>query len=357
MPSIRRLSIVHRIAGCAAVLAFSGMLPMSSAHPANAIDTPAVTALVIHGGAGVIERSDLSVQDEAAIRADLDKALDAGQAVLVGGGDALDAVQAAVQVLEDSPHFNAGRGAVYNAEGRHELDASIMQGHTRRAGAVAGVTTIRNPIALARRVMEQSPHVMLIGGGAEAFADGMPDIQRVDNAWFDTPHRLEQLRKAQAREREQAQASDAQPAGTDLRGRYFGTVGAVALDRHGHLAAATSTGGMTNKKWGRVGDSPIIGAGTYANDQCAVSGTGWGEFFIRAAVAHDICARMAYGGQSLQQAADAVIGQVVPELGGDGGAIAVDRAGNIVMPFNTSGMYRGWIGADGRRGVAIFGHE
>ncbi len=174
MPSIRRLSIVHRIAGCAAVLAFSGMLPMSSAHPANAIDTPPVTALVIHGGAGVIERSDLSVQDEAAIRADLDKALDAGQAVLDGGGDALDAVQAAVQVLEDSPHFNAGRGAVYNAEGRHELDASIMQGHTRRAGAVAGVTTIRNPIALARRVMEQSPHVMLIGGGAEAFADGMP---------------------------------------------------------------------------------------------------------------------------------------------------------------------------------------
>lgn len=332
-----------------------GILPMTHANPPDARGQTH-TALAIHGGAGVIERADLSEGDAAAIRADLHKALDAGHAVLNGGGSALDAVQAAVQVLEDSPHFNAGKGAVYNAQGRHELDASIMDGHTRSAGAVASVTTIRNPIALARRVMEQSPHVMLIGDGAEAFADGMADIQRVGNDWFDTPHRLEQLHKAQAREREQTQAGH-DSAGTDLRGRYFGTVGAVALDRHGHLAAATSTGGMTNKKWGRVGDSPIIGAGTYANAQCAVSGTGWGEFFIRAAVAHDICARMAYGGQSLQQAADAVIGQVVPDLGGDGGAIAIDRDGNIALPFNTSGMYRGWIGTDGRRGVAIFGDD
>lgn len=321
----------------------------------TAMNSPAqpVTALVIHGGAGVIERDDLSAKDEAAIRADLGKALDAGQAILQSGGSALDAAQAAVQVLEDSPRFNAGKGAVYNAEGKHELDASIMEGHTRRAGAVAGVATVRHPIALARKVMEHSPHVMLIGGGAEAFADGFDDIERVPNDWFDTPHRLQQLRKAQEREQAERKAQGAH-AGGDLRGKYFGTVGAVALDVHGHIAAATSTGGMTNKKWGRVGDSPIIGAGTYANDECGVSGTGWGEYFIRAAVAHDICARVAYRGDSLAQAADAVIMRVVPELGGDGGAIALDRHGNIAMPFNTGGMYRGWLHPDGTRGVAIF---
>lgn len=328
------------------------LFPFLSAIAMNSSANP-ITALVIHGGAGVVERAHLSQQEEALIRADLNQALDAGQAILERGGSAVDAAQAAVQVLEDSPRFNAGKGSVFNAAGKHELDASIMEGHTRRAGAVAAVATIRNPIALARQVMETSQHVMLIGGGAEAFADAHPDIQRVENSWFDTPQRREQLEKAQVREREEQKAAGRRDI-QDLRGKYFGTVGAVALDQQGHIAAATSTGGMTNKKWGRVGDSPIIGAGTYADAQCGVSGTGWGEFFIRAAVAHDICARVAYRGDSLEQAADAVIMDVVPALGGDGGAIALDKRGNIAMPFNTGGMYRGWIKPDGSRGTAIF---
>lgn len=309
-------------------------------------------ALVIHGGAGVIERARLGQAEERAIHADLERALAAGGAILAAGGSALDAVGAAVVALEEAPRFNAGKGSVYNAEGRHELDASVMEGHTRRAGAVAGVETIRNPVVLARAVMEHSPHVMLIGAGAERFADTQAQIERVPNDWFDTDARRAQLEQEQAHERAAAEAE-----AENLRGRYFGTVGAVALDRHGHLAAATSTGGMTNKRFGRVGDSPVIGAGTWADTHCAVSGTGWGEFFLRNAVAHDIAARMAYGGASLADAADAVILQRVPELGGDGGAIAVDRDGNIAMPFSTQGMYRGWMAVDGSRGTAIFGEE
>lgn len=305
-------------------------------------------ALVLHGGAGVIERDRLSADEERAIRADLEAALDAGHALLSRGGSALDAVEAAVRALEDSPRFNAGHGAVYDAEGRHELDASVMEGHTRRAGAVAGVTTIRNPVSLARAVMEHSPHVMLIGAGAEAFADSRDGIERVQNAYFDTAHRRHELEQAQARER--AEAGNAE----DLKGKYFGTVGAVALDAYGHIATATSTGGMTNKRWGRVGDTPLVGAGTWADERCGVSGTGWGEFFIRCAVAHDIAARMAYRGDTLAEAADAVVLQEVPRLGGDGGAIALDSEGNIAMPFNTTGMYRGWIRPDGTRGTAIF---
>ena len=312
----------------------------------NPMDRP--FALVIHGGAGVIERDQLSAAEEQAIRADLEAALEAGQTVLAAGGSALDAAQAAVVALEESPRFNAGKGSVYNAEGRHELDASVMEGHTRRAGAVAGVETIRNPVKLARAVMEHSPHVMMISAGAECFADTQPQIERVANDWFDTGTRRAQLDQEQARERSEAEG---------LRGKYFGTVGAVALDVHGHLAAATSTGGMTNKRYGRVGDSPVIGAGTWADERCAVSGTGWGEFFLRNVVAHDIAARMAYGGATLADAADAVILQRVPELGGDGGAIALDRDGNIAMPFSTVGMYRGWIAMDGSRGTAIFGQE
>jgi beta-aspartyl-peptidase (threonine type) len=304
-------------------------------------------ALVIHGGAGVIERHQLTATEENAIRADLDAALDAGSRILAGGGSALDAVEAAVVALEESPRFNAGKGSVYNAEARHELDASLMEGRTRRAGAVAGVETVRNPVRLARAVMEQSPHVMMIGAGAERFADTQPQIERVANDWFDTDTRRAQLDQEQARERSEA-------GDESLRGKYFGTVGAVALDTHGNLAAATSTGGMTNKRYGRVGDSPLIGAGTWADERCAVSGTGWGEFFIRNAVAHDIAARMAYGGYSVADAADAVIMQRVPELGGDGGAIAVDHEGNIAMPFSTAGMYRGWIAMNGSRGTAIF---
>ena len=326
-------------------------LLLFAAMNAAAADKPR-TALVIHGGAGVIERDAMSPEDESAIRTDLNRALDAGNAVLAQGGAALDAVQAVIQVLEDSPRFNAGKGAVFNAQGKHELDASIMEGHTHRAGAVAGVMTVRHPIQLARAVMEHSAHVMLAGKGAEAFADTRPEIERVRNHWFDTDVRHRQLEKAQAAE--QAQASTGAPA---MPGGYFGTVGAVALDAHGHIAAATSTGGMTNKRWGRIGDSPVIGAGTWADDRCGVSGTGWGEFYIRYAVAHDICARVAYRGDTLATAANEVVNRIVPAAGGDGGAIALDRDGNIAMPFNTSGMYRGWIKSDGSRGVALYRDE
>jgi beta-aspartyl-peptidase (threonine type) len=309
-------------------------------------------ALVVHGGAGFVPREALSPADLADVHATLNRALDAGDAVLRTGGSALDAVTAAVLVLEESPRFNAGKGAVFNARGGHELDASIMDGTTRRAGSVAGVTTVRNPIRLARAVMEKSPHVMLAGAGAEAFADTLPEIERVPNAWFDTPHRREQLEKAQRAEKDKRAAlrtsdSDQPP--------YFGTVGAVALDREGRIAAATSTGGMTNKRWGRVGDSPVIGAGTWADERCGVSSTGWGEYYIRAAAAHDICARVAYRGDSLQAAADEVINRVIPAMGGDGGAIALDREGNIAMPFNSGSMFRGWIRPDGSRGTAV--HE
>jgi beta-aspartyl-peptidase (threonine type) len=330
---------------------FVPLLLVLAAMTANAADKPK-TALVIHGGAGVIERSHLSAEDEKIIRADLNRALDAGNAVLAKGGSAVDAVEAAIQIMEDSPQFNAGKGAVFNAKGGHELDAAIMEGHTRRAGAVAGVTTVRHPIALARAVMEHSPHVMLAGAGAEAFAATQKDIERVPNSWFDTERRRKQLEDAQADEKKQA-ALGLPPK----KGTYFGTVGAVALDAQGHIAAATSTGGMTNKKWGRVGDSPIIGAGTWADSGCGVSGTGWGEFYIRNAVAHDICARVAYRGDSLAVAAEEVVDKIVPAAGGDGGAIALDKDGNIAMPFNTSGMYRGWVKPDGTRGVAIFRDE
>ena len=315
----------------------AGMSPLDSKPP---------VALVIHGGAGVSSRDAIGAADQLAIRHDLDLALDAGQGVLSAGGTALDAVTAAIVVLEDSPWFNAGKGSVFDAEGRHQLDASIMEGHTRRAGAVASVTTVRNPILLSRAVMEHSEHVMLVALGAEKFADTQPGIGRVDPSYFDTDKRWQQLLDARALESAQAKHT--------VQGTYFGTVGAVALDAHGNIAAGTSTGGMTNKRFGRVGDSPIIGAGTYADQRCGVSGTGWGEFFIRAVVAQDICARVAYRGDSIEQAAHDVIHGVVATMGGDGGAIALDKDGNIAMPFNTPGMYRGWIRPDGSRGTAIF---
>ena len=304
------------------------------------------TALVIHGGAGVITRENLSAEQEAQIRAELNRALDAGNEVLTKGGSALDAVIAAISIMEDSPHFNAGRGAVFTGEGEHELDASLMEGHTLRAGAVAGVMTVRHPIQLARKVMDDSPHVMLAGRGAERFADLHKDIERVRNTWFDTERRKSQL--------DEAKKKQAANPTIDLPGTYFGTVGAVALDAQGHIAAATSTGGMTNKRWNRIGDSPVIGAGTYANKQCGVSATGWGEFYIRTAAAHNICARLELRGDSLQLAADTVINHIIPQLGGNGGAIAMDAKGNIAMPFNTAGMYRGWIKPDGSRGTAMF---
>jgi beta-aspartyl-peptidase (threonine type) len=327
------------------------MLPISAvAASAASSDAPTTgatspTALVIHGGAGTMSRKELTPEREKEIRAGLNKALDAGNAVLKSGGSARDAVTAVVVVLEDDPHFNAGKGAVFNHDGINELDASIMDGATLEAGAVAGVHRVKNAILLARAVMEHSPHVMLIGDSAEAFGKTVPGIVFVDPSYYFTPERWKQLQDAKAEE----DAGAVKPPSM-----HFGTVGAVALDSHGHLAAATSTGGMTNKKWGRVGDSPIIGAGTYAIADCAVSGTGWGEFFIRLNVASDICARVAYRGDTLAKAADDVIMKRVPELGGDGGAIAMDAHGDIAMPFNTEGMYRGWVNTDGTRGVAIY---
>ncbi|WP_368563120.1 isoaspartyl peptidase/L-asparaginase family protein [Pseudoxanthomonas sp. UTMC 1351] len=305
--------------------------------------------LVIHGGAGVM-RSGMTSEDEAAARAALEQALLAGHARLTEGKPALDAVTAAITVLEDAPMFNAGKGAVFTHDGKNELDSAIMDGTTRRAGAVAGVRRVKNPILLARAVMEKSKHVMMVGEGAEAFAREN-EITLVDPSYFRTEKRWQQLQRALKEEA-------AREAHTDIEtAKYFGTVGAVALDKQGRLAAGTSTGGMTNKRYGRVGDAPIIGAGTYADAQCAVSGTGWGEFYIRAVAAHDICARVKYAGEGIRQAAEGVINQDIPKAGGDGGAIALAADGSFALPFNTEGMYRGWIGADGVPHVAIYAED
>ncbi len=304
----------------------------------------AVPVLVIHGGAGVI-RKDLTPEKEKLVRADLEAALAAGYAVLKDGGASLDAVTRAILVLEDSPRFNAGKGAVFAHDGRNELDSSIMDGATLRAGAIAGVHRVKNPVLLARAVMEKSPHVFLAGEGAEEFAKGA-GIELVDPSYFRTDERWNQLQEALKKEAAGQQSSLG-------RAIHYGTVGAVALDKAGHLAAATSTGGMTNKRWGRIGDSPVIGAGTYANAHCAVSATGWGEYYIRSVAAHDICARVEYGKQSVAKAADAVVMDVVPKLGGDGGVIALDAKGNFATPFNTDGMYRGWVDRDGKVHVAL----
>jgi beta-aspartyl-peptidase (threonine type) len=300
--------------------------------------------LVIHGGAGVVAK-EVTPEKEKAIRAGLQRALESGYAQLKAGKPALDAVTAVITTLEDDPNFNAGKGAVFNHDGRNELDASIRDGATLRAGSVANVHKVKNPILLARAVMEKSPHVMLTGDGAEQFAQSI-GMTLVEPKYFYTEERWQQLQKAL--EEEKSKTADPQKA------PHHGTVGAVALDVHGNLAAGTSTGGMTNKRFGRVGDSPLIGAGTYANAKCAVSATGWGEFYIRANAAHDICARLEYRGEPLKQAADEVVLGVIPKLGGDGGVIAMDADGNIAMPFNTEGMYRGWVDKDGKIHIAIF---
>lgn len=303
-------------------------------------------AIAIHGGAGVIERASLSKEKEERIRADLETAVRAGYARVSAGESSLDAVSAAIVVLEDSPHFNAGKGAVYTHEGSHALDAAIMDGSRRRAGAVAGLSRIKNPIMLARLVMDHSNHVMLSGAGAENFAR-IQGMSWVPTSYFDTPERLEALREAQRLEK--ALPSAALPSKS-----YFGTVGAVALDQRGDLAAGTSTGGMTNKRFGRIGDTPIIGAGTYADRRCAVSATGHGEFFIRSVVAYDICARVAYRGSTVKQAAEAVIHDELRRLGGEGGVITIDAEGKIASPFNSAGMYRASIDTDGHVTVEIF---
>lgn len=289
-------------------------------------------ALVIHGGAGTITRQNMTPEAEADYSAALRDALKAGQAVLASGGSALDAVSASILLMEDSPLFNAGRGAVFTHDGRNELDAAIMDGATLNAGAVTGVTRVRHPILLARAVMDKSRHVMLAREGAEDFAREV-GIELVSPTWFFTDRRFQQLLAVQ---KEEEHALLLHPGD-----HQFGTVGAVALDRQGNLAAATSTGGLTNKRWGRIGDSPIIGAGTYAsNMSCGVSGTGTGEYFIRATVAREICALIEYKGLSVQAAADEVVQNRLKAMGGDGGVIALAANGDIAWSFNTEGMYR-----------------
>ncbi|MDP2765228.1 MAG: isoaspartyl peptidase/L-asparaginase [Brevundimonas sp.] len=334
------------------------------AAPAVAQEAP-TWSFAIHGGAGVIERDSLTPEQDAAYRAALHRALEAGSAVLANGGSSLDAVQAAIELMEDDPLFNAGRGAVFTAAGRNELDAAVMNGSDLTAGAVAGLTTTRHPIAAARAVMERSPHVMLIGEGADTFSASV-GLEQVDPAWFFTDRRWRGLESAL---RGQSLPIPERPAGAPgpmaentlpappLNERKFGTVGAVALDREGRLAAGTSTGGMTAKRWGRVGDVPVIGAGTYASNAegCAVSATGDGEYFIRATVARDICHRTA-GGADTQTAAEAEIADV-GSIGGDGGVIVMGLDGAPAFAINTSGMYRGAISSDSPARVAIYGDE
>lgn len=299
-------------------------------------------SLAIHGGAGTMSRDKMTPAQEAEYKAALAVALDAGSTVLRGGGSSLDAVEAVVKVLEDDPKFNAGRGAVFTYNGTNELDAAIMDGRTRAAGAVTGVTHIKHPVSAARAVMERSPHVFLAREGAEEFAREQ-GIELVDPSYFATPERRRQLDELKAKKLSWFDVD-----------RKYGTVGAVAVDTAGNVAAATSTGGLTGKRWGRIGDAPIIGAGTYADNRaCAVSATGAGEFFIREGVAHEICARMRFTGEGPQQAADTVLANVAA-LGGDGGVIVVTPKGEAIFSFNTPGMYRGRATSAGVREVAVF---
>ncbi len=301
-------------------------------------------SIAIHGGAGTILRSSMTPELQAQYEQGLNDALNAGYAVLASGGSSLDAVEAAVASLEDFPLFNAGKGAVFNSEGRHEMDAAIMYGKDLSAGAVSGVQRIRNPVKLARVVMEKSGHVMLSGEGAEEFA-ATQGFDFEDEAYFYNDMRYKQWQEAKAEDVVQM----------DHIEKKFGTVGAVALDIHGNLAAATSTGGMTNKKYGRVGDSPIVGAGTYANNAtCAISCTGHGELFMRSVVAHDISCLVEYKGLSLKEACDILVHDKLVKIGGEGGLIAIDKAGNIEMPFNSEGMYRAAANSDGLKEIKIY---
>ena len=316
--------------------------------PVWAVAAGQPVAIALHGGAGTIERDRMSAEVEAEYRSFLDKAISDGYQQLHAGEEGLDVVVAIIQRMEDSPLFNAGKGAVYTWEGQHELDASIMHGALMDAGAVAGVTTVQSPIALARAVMEQSPHVMLASRGAEQFAAEL-GIPEVSADYFSTERRKRALESYKARKQ----------AGVEPEVDYkFGTVGVVVLDSEGNLAAGTSTGGMTGKRWGRIGDAPVIGAGTYAdNRSCAVSATGHGEYFIRHTVARDICARMQFAGQSLQDAAESVIMDELMAAGGDGGIVAVDADGHVSMVFNTPGMYRASVSGSGEKRIGIFGDE
>ncbi|OED40123.1 beta-aspartyl-peptidase [Flavobacteriaceae bacterium (ex Bugula neritina AB1)] len=310
--------------------------------------------IVIHGGAGTILKKNMTLEKEAAYKAKLEEAIKVGHTILKNGGTSVDAVQKTINVLEDSPLFNAGRGSVFTHNKTNEMDASIMDGSTLNAGAVAGVTTVKNPINLAREVMINSPHVMLSGKGAEQFAKERA-LELVDPSYFFTEDRIKSLERV--KEKIKAKEANKTTAFYDpiIRDSKFGTVGCVALDTHGNLAAGTSTGGMTNKKWNRIGDSPVIGAGTYANNAtCAVSSTGWGEYFIRGIVAYDISALVEYKGLSLQQATKEVIQKKLTKLGGTGGVVAIDSKGNVSMEFNTAGMYRAAMNADGELTIGIY---
>lgn len=311
--------------------------------------------IVIHGGAGTILKKNMSDSLEKAYKETLEKAIRKGHEILAQGGPALQAVTETINILEDSPLFNAGKGAVFTHDGTNELDASIMDGSNLNAGAIAGVTRIKNPINLALEVMLNSEHVMLAGLGAEEFAVSR-NMDLIDPSYFYTEARYRSLQRILEKEKA-INNLDASTSFTDpfIKDTKFGTVGCVALDQNGDLAAGTSTGGMTNKRFNRIGDAPIIGAGTYANNAtCAVSSTGWGEYFIRAMVAHDISALMEYKGLTLEEAAEEVIQNKVPALGGDGGIIAIDKKGNVTMEFNTEGMYRAHMNAEGQINIGIY---
>lgn len=312
--------------------------------------------IVIHGGAGTILKENMSDSLEAAYKAKLTEAISVGYEILKNGGTSLEAVTNTINIMEDSPLFNSGKGAVFTHEGRNELDASIMDGKTLKAGAVAGVRHIKNPINLAFDVMQKSEHVMLYGQGAEEFAKGL-GYEMMDTSYFYTQNRYESLERVLEKEKTK---NEKQISFEDsfIKNSKFGTVGCVALDKNGNLAAGTSTGGMTNKRWNRIGDSPIIGAGTYANNKtCAVSATGWGEYFIRGVVAYDISALMEYKGMTLQEAAAEVIQKKIPALGGDGGIVAIDKDGNVAMEFNTDGMYRATMNSKGELIIKIYKEE
>lgn len=344
---------------CAAVMAWAGF---SVAWAAPAGKNEPDWAIVLHGGAGVIERGALDAVTEAQIRASLEGALRKGSEILAGGGAALDAVEAIIRILEDDPNFNAGRGAVFTAEGKNELDAAIMDGRNRSAGAVAGVTRLRHPISAARAVMEKSPHVMLAGAGAEAFAI-QNGVETVDPSFFFTERRwaglVRELTASGAPIPPRPAGVPAAPEASRIDPeRKFGTVGVAARDASGHLAAGTSTGGTNAKRWGRLGDSPVIGAGTYAQDGvCAVSATGTGEYFIRAAVAKSICARIELKHERPARAADAIVHKDLPALGGDGGVIVMGARGEGIWSFNTPGMYRARASARSAPSIAIYEDE
>jgi L-asparaginase / beta-aspartyl-peptidase len=348
---MRRGAAIITAAAAAAALTLGCELEAPDASPAPGQDRAgAEYGLVIHGGAGTITRDQMTPEREEAYHASLRAALEAGYRILDEGGTAVDAVIEAVRIMEDDSLFNAGRGAVFTSEGTNELDAAIMEGADRNAGAVAGVRNVKNPIELARIVMDESPHVFLTGEGAETYGRQF-GIEEVNPEYFFTEQRWQALEQAQERESASREFDLAED-------RMIGTVGAVARDRDGNLAAATSTGGMTNKRFGRVGDVPVIGAGTYAsNESCAISATGHGEFFIRNVVSRDICARMEHLGESIQEAADALVMQRLVEHGGTGGVVGIDRSGNVTMTLNTPGMYRGHYLAGAEPFTAIYADQ